>query len=118
MTKRIVAAGQNFFRAAIFDLFKCVADGVGAGSAGVGNNGHRPAKIKRVAQIQRLPLRLIMDDTRGLFFENAGRTDGLAKVFLAERHFAARGAEHDRQVFFQLPAAPCPRLVRGEQQHF
>jgi hypothetical protein len=78
MTQAHRSRRPELFPRGRFDLFKGVADGVGAGSAGVGNNRSSDPKTKRVAQIQRLPLRLIMDDTRGLFFENAGRTDGLA----------------------------------------
>ena len=58
--------GQRALRSSMPHPLPSMTDGVRAGSAGVGDDGDRSVETERVAQIESLPLRLIMHHARGL----------------------------------------------------
>ena len=93
-------------------------DGVGAGSAGIGDDGDRTPNAESVGQVERLPLRLVVQRSSRLAAEGMWPGDCLVIVVLAQTHPAAGSAEHEGQVIGRCPAGLSPRFVRGEQEQF
>ena len=118
LTESVVAAGQNALAVTASQKFPGVADGVGAGSASVGDDGDRAAETESVGEIERLALRLILDDASGLASVDMRRFECLAVIRFAQTHSAAGGAENDGQVIRRRPTGLLPRFVRGQQKQF
>ncbi len=94
-----------------------MTDGIGSRSAGVCNDGQGTGAAQVFRKIESLALWLIMSHASRLATAGSRRFDCLAIIILAQRHAAAGGAQHERDVA-RCPAGLFPRFLRGAQQHF
>ena len=103
MAESIVAAGQHALRVAAAQQLPGVANGVAAGSAGIGDDRDGSVKAKSIRQIQPLPLRLIVHDSSCLPAIRVRGRYRLPVIILPQAHAAAGCAEYDRQILGGLP---------------
>ncbi len=116
LAQGVIAAGEYAFARAAPQQFPRVADGIRAGRAGVGDDGDRAVKTKRLGQRQRLALRLVLHDARGLAALRLRSFQRLAVIRFSQCHAAAGRAQHNRQPLGWFPAGLLPRFMRGQQQ--
>ena len=94
----------------------CVAYGIGARSAGVGYDGYWATNSQRLSQIKRLPLRLILQDARGLLAKRTWSGHRLTIISFAEIHAATRCAQYNGQLLVRFPGGLRKGVARGQEQ--
>src|SRR6266481_3014911 len=89
LAQGVITASEHPLGVATPHQFPGVPDSVGPGSAGVADDGDWPTKAEGVHDIQRLALRLIMENAGRLAGPGFRELDGLPIKGLAEVHSAA-----------------------------
>ncbi len=118
MAQGVITAGESAFSLAGAKQFPRMANRVGAGSAGIGDQRDRAAKTEGISEIKRLSLCLIMSDARCLVFVKTRLRGGLAKIAFPKAHSATGRAKNDREILGRSPLGLMPCFVCGEEQHF
>lgn len=116
----VVTAGEGAAGAAVFDEVEGMADGVGAGGAGVGNDLDRTVDLESVGKEAELSGGLVELGEVGEAALAPGGGDFFAVVGLAEAHGGGAGAEAEGDGFLEEwsgPSGVMEALEAGEDEH-